>query len=152
MTTGREMDRWAAVNTLLQTYADAIDRADIVALVALFTEDGIWEHGPATALRGRREIREHLLHMFPRYHRTSHHVGPPVVSADPGDTSSLNSTAYFIAAHELTDGGRSTVYGRYVDDISEDREGLLFRRRQIIAHVTEGVDDSRFRFVDRQRA
>jgi ketosteroid isomerase-like protein len=142
-------ERWIAVSLLLQEYADAIDRADIGALVALFTEDGIWEHGPGTVRRGHTEITTHLQHVSPRYHRTSHHIGPPVVSGAGADAVPLRVYAYFMAVHQLNDGSCYSAYGRYVDDLVEHEEGLLISHHRIVAHVVVGTDESRYEFLKR---
>jgi uncharacterized protein (TIGR02246 family) len=149
MSGAREADCWIAVNKLLQAYADAIDRADLLALVALFAEDAVWQHGPTTALRGRQEILSHLEHVRPRYVRTSHHVGPPSIAATTDAEAGIRSVAYFVAVHQLTDGARYTVYGRYVDDILVQDGSAVFGRHHIIAHVTDGADEARYEFLDR---
>lgn len=127
---------WSAVNTRLQTYADAIDRADLAGILAGFSPDGIWDYRPGEPLQGHAAIGEFFSHLD-GFAKTSHHVGPPVVL--PGDTrGSFQSTAYFIARHLLRAGGTYTVHGRYIDRFVGPQ--MLIAYRRVVAHVTEGTE------------
>lgn len=132
---------WLAVNVLLQRYADAIDRADIPTVADLFAPAGVWDYSPTTALRGRNEIGAYLGTVRGRFHRTSHHIGPPMVTTMT-DSPQIGSTAYFMAVHSMVDGTAYTVWGRYVDRLTPSADGLLIDNRQVIAHVTEGTERS----------
>jgi hypothetical protein len=73
---------WRAIDVALQTYADALDRADLGALLSVFAEDAEWEYRPEAPLRGRAAI-ERSFAGIGVFAQTSHHVGPPVVSPGP---------------------------------------------------------------------
>lgn len=129
---------WSRVNAVLQAYADAIDRADIPAIVALFMPDGIWDYTPGKAHVGRSAISAFFEERLRSFERTSHHVGPPVVMV--GADGAVHSTAYVVAAHLLVDNSRYTVRARYVDTFAMFEGELLIARRNVMAHLTEGTD------------
>lgn len=139
---------WLEVNTVLQSYADALDRADVPALIALFTPTAKWEYSPGKVHEGHAAIITFFGERLPTFARSSHHVGPPVLSAAQAG-GQLRSTAYYIAAHLLTDGSRYTVHGRYVDELTREGGNLLICRRQVIAHLTEGTQRA-YNFVERK--
>ena len=129
---------WSRVNAVLQAYADAIDRADIPAIVALFTPDGVWDYTPGKAHVGRSAIHAFFEERVRNFERTSHNVGPPVVTIDAG--GAVQSTAYVVAAHLLADSSRYTVRARYVDTFAMFEGELLIARRNVLAHLTEGTE------------
>lgn len=128
---------WMRVSDSLQAYADAIDRADIPGILALFTADAVWDYAPEGSHRGHEAIRGFFRERLVPFARTSHHVGPPVVRRDRD--GSLESTAYYIATHLLKDATRYTVHGRYVDTFREEGSTLLISWRRVVVHVTEGT-------------
>ncbi len=130
---------WMRVSDVLQAYADAIDRGDIPAIVALFAPDATWDYTPTKAHRGHDEIAHFFGERMPAFARTSHNVGPPVVRRDPA-TRRLRSTAYYEAKHQLKDGGTYCVWGRYVDELVEEGDRVLIARRSVVVHVKEGTD------------
>lgn len=139
MTTGAiEWTVWRDINGVLQAYADALDRADVERIVALFTDDAVWDYRPGAPLHGREAIAQ-FFRGADVFQRTSHHVGPPRVTRSPADDG-YQSIAYFVATHLLRDGARYTVYGRYVDTFHTVGSTLLIAHRRVIAHVTEGTD------------
>ena len=131
-------ETWMRVNKVLQAYADALDRADIAALLALFTPDAIWDYSLGTVRQGHDAIRGFFEERLRAFERTSHNVSPPTVRRG-SEKGAYESTAYFMAAHLLRDGTRYTVWGRYVDVFRLVDSGLLISRRGVIAHVTEGT-------------
>ena len=137
---------WFEVNATLQAYADALDRADLPAVVALFTPDARWEYSPGKVHAGRAEILQFFGERVESFARTSHHVGPPVLS-ERADL--LESTAYYIASHLLKDDSRYTVHGRYIDEFERVDGRLLIRRRRIVAHLTEGTQRA-YNFIERK--
>ena len=138
--TGEAVDPalWMRVNDVVQAYADAIDRGNIPAILALFTPDAVWEYSPSTIRQGHGEIDLFFRERMGKFARTSHNVSPPVVRRAGPD--SLDSTAYFQGKHLLRDGSMYCVWGRYVDRLTEAGGALLIARRAVVAHVTEGTD------------
>ena len=131
-------DDWCAINTALQRYADAFDRADLDAIAALFSPDAIWDHGPGHIRHGRDAIRAFLAERFAVYAGTSHHIGPPAVTPSD-DSSTFEAVAYLIATHLLQDGTTYTGYGRYLTTFRATPDGMLIVRHEVVAHVTHGV-------------
>ena len=128
---------WSAANACFQAYADALDRADLPAFLALFTKDAIWDHGPTHVCQGHEAIGAFLKPRLARYQATSHHIGPPTITAR--DDGALDAVAYLIATHVLTDGTSYTGYGRYLTTFVRVRDGMLIQRHQVVAHVTHGA-------------
>ncbi len=128
---------WLAINTGLQSYADAIDRGDVAGILALFWPDAVWDYAPGATRQGHAEIAAFFAERFSVFARTSHHVGTPVVRAlpQPGD---FESTSYLLATHVLRDGKTYTGYGRYVDTFRARGERLLISRRRVVAHLMQG--------------
>lgn len=131
---------WARVHRTLQAYADAIDRANIPEVVALFTPGGTWDYRPGSILHGRAEIAAHFERVRGAFRRTHHQIGPPIIARS--DNGELQSTAYFTAIHLMVDDSHYTVHGRYLDTLTpgEDADSLLLSRRQVVAHVTFNTD------------
>jgi ketosteroid isomerase-like protein len=129
---------WQAINTRLQSYADAIDRGDVAGILALFAPEAVWDYAPGLTRQGHAEIGAFFAERFSVFAQTSHHVGPPVVRASP-DGVRFESTAYFIAAHVLRDEKTYTGYGRYVDVFETVGDELLITRRKVVGHVTQGI-------------
>jgi ketosteroid isomerase-like protein len=129
---------WSGINDQLQAYADAIDRGDIAAILAIFTPDAVWDYAPGATRTGHDEMRAFFTERFSVFATTSHHVGPPVVRADPAD-GSYHSTSYLMSQHLLRDGQSYTGYGRYVDRFRLVDGRFLIARRKVIGHVMQGI-------------
>jgi ketosteroid isomerase-like protein len=126
-------------NRLLQTYADAVDRGDTGAMLALFAPDAVWTYSPDMLLRGKDEMTAYCRKGVRIYKRTSHHVSLPVIGPIAED-GSFDSLAYLMAVHELHDGSRYTVWGRYVDRLVTRGDRLLIGSRQVQAHLVRGTE------------
>ena len=125
-------------NCLLQTYADAVDRGDTQAMLALFAPDAVWTYSPDMLLRGVDEMTAYCRQGVRIYKRTSHHVSLPVLGPLAED-GSFDSLAYLVAVPELHDGRRYTVWGRSVDRLVNHGGRLLIGNRQVQAHRTDGT-------------
>lgn len=132
---------WQGVNATLQGYANALDRADLPLLLTHFTEDAVWDYSPTASRRGHAEIEAFFEERLGVFARTSHNVGPPVVTPDAAG-GTVASVAYFNAVHLLRDGSRYSVWGRYVDVLVRRDARMLIARRGVVAHVTEGTSRS----------
>lgn len=138
MTDTLDFATWQGVNATLQGYADALDRADLPALLTHFTDDAIWDYSPTASHRGHAAIQAFFEERLGVFARTSHNVGPPVVRRG-GAADAVESVAYFNAVHLLRDGSRYSVWGRYVDVLVARGPRMLIARRGVVAHVTEGT-------------
>ncbi|GAA5235996.1 hypothetical protein FOZ76_25825 [Verticiella sediminum] len=146
----RDFATWAAVNEALQGYADALDRADLDALLSFFDPQARWIYSPTAEHKGHGEIRSFFEERLSVFQRTSHNVSPPVVHTLP-DSELLQSTAYFVAEHQLVDAGRYRVFGRYIDKIRIQDGMAMICERSVLAHVTEGTDRT-YRMLQRNSA
>ncbi len=139
--TGAEYDfsTWMKVTRTLQANADAVDRADIDGILALFDDDAKWNYSPSLSVQGHVAIREFFDERFSKFAKTSHNVGPAILSAgsEPG---CVGSTAYFQSEHLLKDGSSYSVWGRYVDQLALTDERAIFLERTVVVHVQEGTD------------
>ena len=140
-------ETWSCINDQLQRYADAIDRADLAGLLALFTPDAIWDYAPGLAVRGQAGIADFFRERFSVFARTSHHVGPPTLERDTTD-GAIRSTAYFAAVHLLRSGTRYSGYGRYIDRFVAIDDTWRIARRQVVAHDAIGTHRT-MKFLDR---
>lgn len=132
---------WVRVSDVLQAYADALDRGDIPAILAVFAEDAVWDYSPTVSRRGHREIDLFFQERLSVWARTSHNVGPPVVRRAAAPDAFV-STAYFDAKHVLRDGTRYEGWARYVDRLRSIGGRLVITRRAVVAHVFEGTSRS----------
>jgi ketosteroid isomerase-like protein len=116
----------------------------MAGLVQLFSPDCVYDYAPGLIMRGRAEVEAGARKSLAAVVKSSHFVGPPVVEA--GDTpGAYRSTVYFMAVHEQTDGGRHTVYGRYLDLFVPDAVGrLLIAHRHTLGQVAEGTSAPRY--------
>ena len=130
---------WMQVNDTLQGYADALDRADMEALLSHFDADACWHYSPTVERRGHAEIRAFFDERFSVFARTSHHVCAPVLSAGAGP-GLIDSTAYFSSEHLLVDGSRYSAWGRYVDRLRLTDSRAVICDRTVMVHALKGID------------
>jgi hypothetical protein len=114
-------------------------RSDGEKLAQLFTEDGVWDGSPISAvLHGRQEIREYCewLGRYVSYEESGerrslesislHMTSNPVITVD-GDTASATFIGLLVAPHP--DINRAVwCAGRYNDDLVRTPEGWKFQR------------------------
>jgi len=130
-----------AITDVLVSYCELLDRMDLEALSALFTEDCQVDYGPDSHLRscGSTELRADLARMW-RWRRTSHHLSNIAVRlAD--DHQHADATSAVLAWHERPDGSTATMMGRYLDRLT--REGARWQisaRRQVLTGNDAGFD------------
>lgn len=126
----RAADRQEIADALIG-YCVALDRMDLDALAALFTEDCVVEFGPDERLnsRGRAALAKSLERMW-RWTRTSHHLSNVIIEFTGSDEAT--SRAYVLAWHERPDGTTATVYGQYHDRLQRvDGQWLIAARRMV---------------------
>jgi ketosteroid isomerase-like protein len=136
-----------AITEVLYAYCDHLDRMDLDALAALFTDDCMVEYGPEPRLQshGAAGLRRDLARMW-RWARTSHHLSNVMVTLDD-DGEHAGATSYVLAWHERPDGSTATMMGLYRDRLV--REGGRWRishRRQELTGSDAGFDVNINRF------
>ncbi|WP_108661387.1 nuclear transport factor 2 family protein [Acuticoccus kandeliae] len=112
-----------AISDVLIAYCRHLDRMDLPAIGALFTEDCavIYADAPAFRSDGRAALEQSLQRMW-RWRRTAHHLSN-VTIAFPADDEA-HTESYVFAWHEGADGGTATVFGRYLDVLVRDGSGV----------------------------
>lgn len=136
-----------AITEVLYAYCAHLDRMDLDALAALFTDDCVVEYGPEPRLQshGAAGLRRDLARMW-RWARTSHHLSNVVVTVED-DGVHAGATSYVLAWHERPDGSTATMMGQYRDRlVREDGRWRISRRRQELTGNDAGFDVNINRF------
>ena len=130
----RDPDAWRLadrqrIEQALIAYCVHLDRMDLEALAAHFTDDCSVDYGDGPHLKsqGADGLVKSLARMW-RWKRTSHHLSNILIEFDGFD--SAKTTSYVHAWHQREDGSTATILGRYLDRF-ERRSGrwLIHRRR-----------------------
>jgi 3-phenylpropionate/cinnamic acid dioxygenase small subunit len=120
------------ISDVLITYCNALDKMDLTAIEALFTDDCFVDYGPGKLFqsRGAAALAKSLERMW-RWSRTSHHLSN--IQIDFVDATSASAVSYVHAWHERQDGTTATILGQYHDElIHEDRRWRIARRRMVM--------------------
>lgn len=134
-----------ALRALVDAYADAVDRRDEAAFLALFVTDGVLrvapEDGPAEAEYRGREILSSFDVLAPFY-RTFHHVGGTVFEAGQaaGDDRATGRVHCVAHHYERTRNGPVdlTMMILYLDAYARQPSGeWLISERQVAIQWTE---------------
>ncbi len=137
-----------AISEVLYAYCAHLDRMDLDALAALFTDDCEVDYGPEPRLhsQGADGLRRDLARMW-RWARTSHHLSNVMVTLED-DGVHAGATSYIIAWHERPDGSTATMMGQYHDRLVREADGRwrISRRRQELTGNDTGFDVNINRF------
>jgi SnoaL-like domain len=136
-----------SLSRLVDAYADAVDRRDAQALLALFTPDGRLrvraEGGPVESSYQGADVAD-LLGTLDGYHRTFHHVGGRVfdaAAATSGGGFGATGRVHCLAHHyQRTANGPVDLVMmiRYLDQYDRSVEGSwLIADRQVVIDWTE---------------
>lgn len=119
-----------AIEDVLVDYCRHLDRMDLPALAALFTDDCRVVYGDdlRLAARGRAALEASLARMW-RWSRTAHHLANVRIAFDGPDSARAES--YVHAWHERPDGATATVYGRYMDRLVRGADGWRIAERRM---------------------
>lgn len=126
------------IERLVYAYCDAVDRAAIDALLALFTADAVIDYGHGRLIVGRDRIGELFRDRLDRYGATSHHASNVTIDPTP-DGAEVASSVY--AWHLLEDGSHAEVWGRYDDIVVRRSGGWQLSSRRIRAAGWRGFPD-----------
>ena len=113
----------------LIAYCMQLDRMDLAALAALFTDDCEVDFGDDPRLKssGSAALAQSMQRVW-RWVRTSHHLSNVVIDFVNDDTA--NVTSYVYAWHENPDGSNATILGRYLDRfVRQSGRWLIAQRR-----------------------
>lgn len=115
---------------LLVDYCRLLDRMELEALAALFTEDCDVAYGDDARLKakGRVALEASLARMW-RWRRTSHHISN--IRIWPDGTNRARAESYVFAWHEKADGASAVVMGRYLDLLVKAEERWRISQRRM---------------------
>lgn len=124
---------------LVDRYADAIDRRDPDALLAVFAEDGTLTMQPEDGPPGNQfqgpELAK-IVETIARYHRTFHHIGGAVFE----DGEEVTGRVMCLAHHyQRTDSGPVDLVQliRYYDRYARSGSGWRIAQRRVAVQWTE---------------
>lgn len=134
------------ISDVLISYCNALDKMDLAAIEALFTDDCFVDYGPGELFqsRGSAALAKSLERLW-RFTRTSHHLSN--IQVDFVDTKSATAVSYVHAWHERPDGTSATVLGQYHDELIHDDRGWRIARRRMVMNGCDAgftVDINRF--------
>ncbi len=119
------------IERTLIAYCNALDRMDLPALAALFTEDCVVDYGDDARLTstGAAALQKSLERMW-RWSRTSHHLSNILIEFECATAARASSHVY--AWHERTDGSSATIMGQYEDRLTCQAGRWLIARRRMV--------------------
>jgi 3-phenylpropionate/cinnamic acid dioxygenase small subunit len=127
----RRLEDLEAIRQLQIDYGNALDRGNVDAYVALFTEDAELNLGPIARCTGHAEIREAATRMSGG--GSIHLIGNPQITLD-GDTAKAVVSWTVVAAGE---NGQPTVTstGAHRDDLVRTADGWRLTRRRGFVNI-----------------
>lgn len=125
----------ALITDTLHTYCDLVDRSEVDALVALFTDDLVMDMGQGVVVHGRERFRALLLDRIGHWTTTNHHSSTVVLTRWDGATAGV--TSYLYAFHDAPARDETMhLWGRYTDElVQQDGRWLIRERRLRVAGV-----------------
>jgi ketosteroid isomerase-like protein len=127
----------AAITRVLYAYCDAVDANETHDIVALFTEDAVFDLGYGRVYCGRAELMK-LFRQLDFYRATSHDLSAVVIDFDDDDSARCRSHVYAFHLREDT-GAPVHLFGRYSDVVIRNRGGWAIARRQLRAAAELGA-------------
>jgi ketosteroid isomerase-like protein len=118
-----------AIRAVLYSYCYYVDANQVPDIVALFTEDCVFDWGHARAARGHLGIAE-LMSALDVWSATSHHLSNVLVTFSNDQTAAASS--YIYAWHRVrATGEEQRLWGRYQDSLHRESNGWRIRERQL---------------------
>jgi len=127
------MEPW---EDLLYGYCDCVDRASLVELGQLFSNNAMMDYGFGRVFLGRENIVDLLRSRLGNYRATSHHLSNIVILESTPTKIRMRSTIY--AWHELMDGTQAEVWGRYTNVLSHTNDGWKIAEHVVRAAGSKG--------------
>ncbi|QRK11519.1 nuclear transport factor 2 family protein [Archangium violaceum] len=125
-----ELMEQVAIRELLDRSSDAINHQDWTALMAMFTEDAVWERRPPTAWRieGREAIRAFLARNSDKVDVVSYTVSATAIHVQGPEHASARST--LVELLRFMDTGRGLrIIGTYTDEFVKKDGRWWFKHR-----------------------
>lgn len=102
-----------AIANLLSDYCWFVDRLEVDSVLALFSEDAVFDLGQGRVHQGHDGLRD-LFRRLDVYSATSHHITNPRIDVR-GEKATARSGLY--AHHVRHDGTTMTLWGVYLDEL-----------------------------------
>ncbi len=129
------VDRTLITDTL-HAYCDRVDRADVDALLDLFTDDATLDMGHGATATGRTELRPFMIERIGRWTTTHHQCSTVTVLRYDGSTATTVSHVTVLHDHPGRDEAMQ-LWARYTDDLVKLGDGWRIRVRRLrVAGVT----------------
>lgn len=140
----RRIEDHEAIERLLITYGQLLDRQDLVGYSALFASDGVWEGGIGSA-QGPREILAMLETVFGRTARgqyvNSYHIMSDILIDVDGDTAT--SWSHWTWLVEAEDGKPTPQRsGHYEDTLVRENGEWKFKHRLTVTELPTPEKDT----------
>jgi ketosteroid isomerase-like protein len=134
----------AAITRVLYDYCDHVDANRTDAIVALFSDDGVFDFGYGRIFSGAAELSR-LFRGLASYEATSHHLSNVVIDFEGPDLAHCRSHVY--AFHRRADRGSPMhLWGRYADIVVRRRDddpaspAWVIRQRRLRAAAESGTE------------
>lgn len=125
-----------AILEVLYSYCYYVDANKVHDVVALFTEDCVFDWGHARAARGHSGIAE-LMSALNVWSATSHHLSNVLISF--GNDRTAAASSYVYAWHQVrATGQEQRLWGRYEDSLVRGPDGWRIRERRLRAAGESG--------------
>jgi ketosteroid isomerase-like protein len=133
MFTGPFEDRMS-IRERLETYSDAVCRADLDAYIACWTDDCV-RRGAGGAFAGKDELRRHWVGIWQALEQMVFLTQVGAIEVD-GDRATARS--YCLETMTLKDGQRCRLVGQYTDQLRRVGGQWLFADRHYEVVLDEG--------------
>lgn len=143
----------SAIADVIHAYCLHFDRAEVEAVVALFTRDALVDYGPdVPTMNGLGEIRPMIAKgLADLFAATSHHISNIMIQFDGPDraTSICHLYAWHRYLHNDRDG---ELWGQYHHELRRTPEGWKIAKLVLRAAGTDGFHRQKMHPIGRQQA
>jgi 3-phenylpropionate/cinnamic acid dioxygenase small subunit len=130
------------ISDLLIDYCSYVDRYECDRIAELFTEDCVFDYGPAFGgeQRGNKRLAKGASVTLAGFKRTSHHISNLRIWFDGADAA--RAETYLYAWHELHEPSEPhfELWARYRDRIVRTAHGWRIAERRLVAAGQRGND------------
>ena len=126
-----------AVTDTLLDYCQLLDEKRLDEFADLFTEDCVFEEGPAA--HGRAHVRAKVRKLLLMFESLSHHLSNIRVNVTSENTA--KATSYIYAWHQMLDGGQLEIWGRYIDELKIEDGRWKIDHRLVQVQGWKGMDE-----------
>ncbi len=125
------LDDRAAIQDVMLRYVLAVDKQDVNALCALFTEDAMISGFTQTPLRGAHEMGACVSAALQPFYATQHLISLPLVEVS-SDTAHAQTPVQAIHFFKDRTRGNFTLWGTYETDLVRGGAGWKIRNHNLV--------------------